>query len=297
MSDHCSPGSSPSPPPVKRPASTSPPTPNHKRLARSESDAPPKSLKERRDFVFNNAGLFVKIGMPVPAALMTPAPPTDISEIIPNLFLGNATAASNKKLLEKHQIEAILNMTDTPSQTTQGIVYLQLPIKDDGQSTIFPYFERSNKFICENLKAGKKVFIHCFMGISRSPAIVIAYLMMAFSMKYENALELVRTKRPCVDCKLNFVGDLQKFEKTLQLEAKSPAEPVNESPASESFTCTRVESTGEFPDESSGEFSDESSGEFPDGSSGEFPNKSSGEFPNKSPGEFPDTQPSHKSFT
>jgi protein-tyrosine phosphatase len=40
--------------------------------------------------------------------------------------------------------------------------------------------------------------VHCQQGVSRSPSIVIAYLIRNHGMSYESALAFVRRKRACV---------------------------------------------------------------------------------------------------
>ena len=54
------------------------------------------------------------------------------------------------------------------------------------------------KFIHDGLTAGKGVLVHCAAGVSRSSSVVIAYYMVRNGIQFEEALELVRSKRMCV---------------------------------------------------------------------------------------------------
>lgn len=53
-------------------------------------------------------------------------------------------------------------------------------------------------------------------GISRSPAIVIAYLMKYLRLSADEALKFVKQRRPAVSPNFHFLGQLIKFEKTLK---------------------------------------------------------------------------------
>jgi len=43
------------------------------------------------------------------------------------------------------------------------------------------HFNSCNKFIKNTISGGGNVFVHCYAGVSRSAAIVCAYLMQEFS--------------------------------------------------------------------------------------------------------------------
>jgi protein-tyrosine phosphatase len=59
------------------------------------------------------------------------------------------------------------------------------------------YFETTTEFIKEAMKKGK-IFVHCFAGVSRSVACVIAYLMDERKMSLTDAYELIRSKRSII---------------------------------------------------------------------------------------------------
>jgi dual specificity phosphatase 12 len=58
------------------------------------------------------------------------------------------------------------------------------------------------------------VLVHCTMGISRSPTIVIAYLMRKHRKPYKKVLAEVRKQRSVVSPKSNFVIQLNIWERT-----------------------------------------------------------------------------------
>ena len=56
------------------------------------------------------------------------------------------------------------------------------------------------------------VLVHCQRGISRSSTAVLFYLMSKVGMTLKNALELCRTKRPCVEPIPAFLDQLGRYE-------------------------------------------------------------------------------------
>lgn len=78
-------------------------------------------------------------------------PQTDAPiEIIPGLFLGNASHSEDLKALQQYNIKYVLNVTpDLPNhfENTPDIKYLQIPITDHGSQDLFTHFPTSIKFI------------------------------------------------------------------------------------------------------------------------------------------------------
>jgi dual specificity MAP kinase phosphatase len=69
-----------------------------------------------------------------------------------------------------------------------------------------------------------KVLVHCQAGVSRSPTIVIAYLMRKLKLKMNDAYGKVREKRPIVAPNLIFMSQLMDFE--LSLFKEQPPQPA-----------------------------------------------------------------------
>ena len=57
------------------------------------------------------------------------------------------------------------------------------------------YFPSAIKFIKDALAGGGTVFVHCYAGVSRSAAILIAYLMQEHQLTMFQAMSLVKAKR------------------------------------------------------------------------------------------------------
>jgi len=112
-----------------------------------------------------------------------------MTQIRPNLFVGSEAAATDLKSLKRYHISAILNL-DGPGQ------YYPVPTKctflhtyiQDGQPIPENLLYQILNFLTQQIQAGKNVLIHCAIGISRSPAIAIAYFLWTYpKMTWEQA--------------------------------------------------------------------------------------------------------------
>ena len=95
------------------------------------------------------------------------------------------------------EIDLVLNAaTEVP--TGHDKPCLRLPIWD-GQEIPFELLDRARRFLEASDEAGYKVLVHCVAGISRSPSIVAMHIALKRNIKFCDALDLVRAKRPQVE--------------------------------------------------------------------------------------------------
>jgi protein-tyrosine phosphatase len=59
------------------------------------------------------------------------------------------------------------------------------------------------------------VLVHCAAGVSRSPTLVIAYIMWSQKKTRKEAYEYVSSKRPIIDPNENFMNQLEMFEEVV----------------------------------------------------------------------------------
>ena len=71
-----------------------------------------------------------------------------------------------------------------------------------------------NKYLFISREKGSRVLVHCKMGISRSASVVIAYAMKAYNMSLEEAIQLVKKKRSCIQPNQAFVSQLKIYQVT-----------------------------------------------------------------------------------
>ncbi|XP_059505137.1 serine/threonine/tyrosine-interacting protein isoform X2 [Stegostoma tigrinum] len=165
-----------------------------------------------------------------------------MQEILPGLYLGPYSAAMKSKLpiLEENGITHIICVRQDieanfiKANFQEKFRYLVLDIADNPVENIIRYFpvvpqknvkalERMQKrfarivlgtkeFIDGCLENGGKVLLHGNAGISRSAALVIAYIMETFGVKYRDAFTYVQERRFCINPNAGFVHQLQEYE-------------------------------------------------------------------------------------
>jgi hypothetical protein len=74
------------------------------------------------------------------------------------------------------------------------------------------------QFIHEARANGGQVLVHCAMGASRSSAVVIAYLIAAFNLDRDQALQFTARQRPLVGPNAGFWEQVRAFEGTCMLD-------------------------------------------------------------------------------
>ena len=137
----------------------------------------------------------------------------EIDQITETIYLGNMEAAKNKKLLKKLGINKILSVMGLFGNLYSSKEFIQksIDVTDDFKTNIIQYFKECFSFI----EGNDKIFIHCAAGMSRSPTIVIAYLMWKKHIFLDEAIKIVREKRPLISPNSNFMNQLKIFQELL----------------------------------------------------------------------------------
>ncbi|MEE6493636.1 hypothetical protein FKM82_016905 [Ascaphus truei] len=144
----------------------------------------------------------------------------EMQEILPGLFLGPYSSVMKSKLsvLQKYGITHIICIRQSIEANfikpnfQQLFRYLVLDIADNPIENIIRFFQMTKEFIDGSLQTGGKVLIHGNAGISRSAALVIAYIMETFGIKYRDAFTYVQERRFCINPNAGFVHQLQEYE-------------------------------------------------------------------------------------
>jgi len=111
------------------------------------------------------------------------------------------------------------NLWETNKNKTQMIKYI-VSIDDYNiltkQISIYnnkPMIEIGYNFIDNAVLSNKNILVHCMAGISRSVSMVIYYLMKKHHINYENAITIVKDRRPIANPNNSFKLQLQKYQK------------------------------------------------------------------------------------
>ena len=134
------------------------------------------------------------------------------------VYLGSKSAADNLTELNKKGIRAILcvaanvNIKYPPKNIDAHKI---VPAEDIETFELGKYFEDGINFIEEN-RLKTNVLVHCFAGVSRSGAMLIAYLMKTQNKTLKEAWEYAKTKRSVVSPNNGFRKQLEKYEAELK---------------------------------------------------------------------------------
>ena len=129
-----------------------------------------------------------------------------ISQVLPHLYVSDCLAAQSESILAGHNIKRILSVTKRdenlpPSEICQklGIRTKVFRIDDiafvDEEEIltrdIFPWVRKA-------IDSREVVLVHCRLGLSRSPSLIVAYLVWR-GMSFNEAWEFVREKHPDIN--------------------------------------------------------------------------------------------------
>ena len=132
----------------------------------------------------------------------------DMNYITDNIYLGSHEALLYPKLLQQKGITHILTIHElhVPYYIQQQCIHKQIPIKDHPEENITKIIPEALKFIYSS----DRILIHCKVGKSRSPLIVISYLMNKYNILFDEAYSFVSKKRN-ININDGFVQQLQKI--------------------------------------------------------------------------------------
>jgi len=136
-------------------------------------------------------------------------------EIIPKLYLGNIYTVKEKDYLKSHSINYILNVTlDVDNFFPTDFSYHNIAVKDSEHSNIHQYFNEANHFIERSLNRNDgSVLVHCKGGVSRSPTIIMAYLIYRYKLPFKKALYYMQSRKSGVNPNDGFISQLMSYEK------------------------------------------------------------------------------------
>lgn len=138
----------------------------------------------------------------------------DYSQITDKIFLGNEDTARSNEILQQNNISHILICADYCEKFFPDIYeYKILNLDDAIDQEIISSFPTACEFIDSSIN---NIYIHCVAGISRSPAIVIGYLMYKNKSSFEEAYNIVKAKRKRICPNQGFINQLKEFEKGLE---------------------------------------------------------------------------------
>ncbi|XP_071763891.2 dual specificity phosphatase 29-like [Centroberyx gerrardi] len=150
-----------------------------------------------------------------------------VNEVWPNLYVGDAATAQDKSLLVNLGVTHVVNAADGPQHIDTGpgfykdtnILYHGVQAADHKDFDLSPFFTQTADFIHKALAQQGKVLVHCARGISRSAALVLAFLMIRERLTLVQAIEAVRRHRNILP-NAGFLSQLCHLDSSLAPERK-----------------------------------------------------------------------------
>ncbi|XP_045109441.1 serine/threonine/tyrosine-interacting protein B-like isoform X2 [Portunus trituberculatus] len=144
----------------------------------------------------------------------------EMQEILPGLYLGPYSAATKSRFntLLDHGITHIICIRQSieshmvRANFPDKIKYLILDMADNLTQNLISHVAECRTFIDECLASGGKCLVHGNLGISRSAALVVAYVMEKRTLSYREALEFVQNRRYCINPNDGFKQQLMEYE-------------------------------------------------------------------------------------
>lgn len=142
---------------------------------------------------------------------------------------------SGEDLKAKYGITHILSVLPgtIPSQYTENYIHKQIEVTDEESSNILQFLPETNSFIeaalfppavsTSRFQSGpnappNKILVHCAQGVSRSPTVIMAYLLQKYRLTFEQALHALKRKNPAVEPNDSFINQIKLFKKMLDLK-------------------------------------------------------------------------------
>ncbi|CAF3625850.1 unnamed protein product [Rotaria sp. Silwood1] len=148
------------------------------------------------------------------------------AQILTNLYLSSVEPAKDLILLKQLQVNYVLNLTGyeynsdelrCASNYPPEITAKHIIIADEMDVKLSDYLDEALDFIHHAIgnNNSNKILIHCEAGISRSPSIIIAYLMRYHNQSLKAAYDYVKKCKNNVGPNTGFFKQLIQFEQQL----------------------------------------------------------------------------------
>ncbi|KAL1931941.1 hypothetical protein VTP01DRAFT_8997 [Rhizomucor pusillus] len=158
----------------------------------------------------------------------------EIQEMLPGLYLGPLTACRDTEYLNSFGITHIVCLLDAMEAQLFRFLNLQsafsffpIQVSDSKTQNLIPLFPQITTFINDTLRRDGKILVCCNGGMSRSPAVVIAYMMETFNLDASEAYQYVQSRRLCINPNDAFKTQIAEYEPIYKAR-KNIATPIEE---------------------------------------------------------------------
>jgi hypothetical protein len=141
--------------------------------------------------------------------------------VVPNIYLGSEYPGDDASYLKQMGVTHIINCACTPPRFPLDFSYHLVEVGDIAEENIVDHFPAAIQFIETALHSPSgTVFIHCQLGLSRSPTILIAYLMHSMNISFSIAHCIVKRARGFISINQGFIRQLMETDQRNLREGK-----------------------------------------------------------------------------
>jgi len=134
-----------------------------------------------------------------------------------HVWVGSRATAADPVFLKKNEIKFVVNCSkDIPKYSE--IPMLRVPVNDSPQDTekMGKFLKMASLAIRDVTRYNGNVLIHCYAGMNRSATVAAAYLMTIKGLTAQQAMDIIKKKKPETFTPMNFRPALKSYEETLK---------------------------------------------------------------------------------
>ncbi|KAF1519133.1 Dual specificity protein phosphatase 12, partial [Eudyptes sclateri] len=132
--------------------------------------------------------------------------------VLPGLYVGGAESCSSPESLAEAGVVAVLTVDAEEPPAVAGVRTLHVRARDEPGADLLSRLDDCAAFIGAARAGGGAALVRCQAGVSRSVAVVTAYLMKTEGLRCEEAYAAVRAAKPDAEVNPGFQGQLKLYE-------------------------------------------------------------------------------------
>ncbi|NXV71549.1 DUS12 phosphatase, partial [Atlantisia rogersi] len=132
--------------------------------------------------------------------------------VVPGLYVGGAESCSSPESLAAAGVVAVLTVDAEEPPAVPGVRALHVRARDEPGADLLSRLDDCAAFIEAARAGGGAALVRCHAGVSRSVAVVTAYLMKTEGLPWEEAYAAVRAAKPDAEVNPGFQGQLKLYE-------------------------------------------------------------------------------------
>ncbi|NXC88185.1 DUS12 phosphatase, partial [Cercotrichas coryphoeus] len=132
--------------------------------------------------------------------------------VLAGLYVGGAESCSSPEALSAAGVVAVLTVDAEEPPAVPGVRAMHVRARDEPDADLLSRLDECAEFLDAARAGGGAALVRCHAGLSRSVAVVAAYLMKTQGLGWEEALTAVRAAKPDAQVNPGFQGQLKLYE-------------------------------------------------------------------------------------